>query len=466
MGNKEKLWGGRFEKNTEQEMDDFNSSIHFDARLYKQDIQGSIAHANMLGKQGIIPADEALRITDGLNAILQDIEAGVVSFSVAAEDIHMNIEQLLIDRIGEAGKRLHTGRSRNDQVALDMRMYAIDAAKQTVSQLRGLLCVLLDIAQNNLHAYMPGYTHLQKAQPITLAHHTMAYFEMFYRDAQRFCECLARMDVMPLGAGALAGTTYALDRQYVAEQLGFSKITQNSLDAVSDRDFCIEFAAHASICMMHLSRYCEELILWSSDEFQFVQMDDGYSTGSSIMPQKKNPDVAELVRGKTGRVYGSLIALLSMMKALPLAYNKDMQEDKEAFFNVHDTLSMCLPIFTNMLRTLRFKTENMEKGALGGFTNATDLADYLVVKGLPFRSAHEVSGKMVLFCIQNNLTLLDLTLEQMQSFCRLFEEDVYDAISLKTCVEKRNVTGGPSPDAVKASILDGRRRLEKLFQRQ
>jgi argininosuccinate lyase len=447
-----KLWGGRFEKNTTAEMDDFNSSIRFDCRLYEEDIAGSIAHARMLGKQGILTAEDADLIIKGLSSILEDIRNGSVEFEVSAEDIHMNVEQLLIGRIGEAGKKLHTGRSRNDQIALDIRMYVKSSIIRAVRLISNLLDVLLEIGREHTFTVMPGYTHMQKAQPITLGHHAMAYFQMFLRDAQRFIDSYSRADVMPLGSGALAGTVYPLDRNMVAKELGFSQITLNSLDAVSDRDFCIEFVSNASLCMMHLSRYCEELIVWSSNEFGFAEMDDAYSTGSSIMPQKKNPDVAELVRGKTGRVYGDLMALLTVMKSLPLAYNKDMQEDKESLFDAADTLFACLSIFAKMLESTTFHVDEMNRGALGGFTNATDLADYLVEKGLPFRSAHEVSGNMVLHCIKEEISLLDMTLEEMRRFSPLFGPDVFDAISLDACVEKRKIPGGPAPSAVLETI--------------
>ncbi len=457
-----KLWGGRFEKDTAKLMDDFHSSIGFDARLYKEDIRGSIAHARMLGRTGIIAAAEAQAIIDGLSGILADIESGSVTFMADAEDIHMNIETLLTARIGEAGKMLHTGRSRNDQVALDLRMYAKSSIVSVQKALYGLCGLLLALADKHKAHCMPGYTHLQKAQPITLGHHFMAYFQMFLRDMDRFSDCYRRTDVMPLGSGALAATTYPLDREMVAKELGFSEITQNSLDGVSDRDFCIEFAACAAICMMHLSRFCEEIILWSTSEFAFAALDDAYSTGSSIMPQKKNPDVAELVRGKTGRVFGDLMGLLTVMKGLPLAYNKDMQEDKEAFFDARDTLLGCLGIFVPMLETLQFDTERMEEGALLGYTNATDLADYLVVKGLPFRDAHAVSGSLVLAASREGRGLSDYTLQELKAYSPLFEADVYDAISLEACVSHRNVTGGPAPDAVARSIQEGKKRLEKF----
>ncbi len=448
-----KLWGGRFAGATDSSMDDFNSSIHFDQRLYKQDIKGSMAHAAMLGKQGVILQEDADLIVKALGEILQDIENGKVEFQVDAEDIHMNVETLLIERIGDVGKRLHTGRSRNDQVALDFRMYVMDEIKEIQNMLKALEDVILTVAEKNIDTIMPGYTHLQRAQPITLAHHMMAYYHMFHRDMGRLSDCYNRTDSMPLGSGALAGTTYPLDRQFVAKQLGFSKITDNSLDGVSDRDFAIEFCGTMSLVMMHLSRFSEEMVLWSSLEFDFVEMDDAYSTGSSIMPQKKNPDVAELVRGKTGRVYGDLMGLLTVMKGLPLAYNKDMQEDKEAVFDAVDTGKMCIDIFTRMLSTCRFKKDSMYKAASKGFTNATDFADYLVKKGTPFRTAHEITGRLVLECLNRGLGIEDLSLKELQKLGgEYIEEDVYDAITLKTCVEGRQLMGGPAPDTVKAAI--------------
>lgn len=448
-----KLWGGRFAGATDSSMDDFNSSIHFDQRLYKQDIKGSIAHAAMLGKQGVISQQDAQLIVKTLGEILQDIDAGKVAFRVDAEDIHMNVETLLIERIGDVGKRLHTGRSRNDQVALDFRMYVMDEIREIQNMLKSLESAILTVAEENTDTIMPGYTHLQRAQPITLAHHMMAYYHMFRRDMDRLSDCYKRTDSMPLGSGALAGTTYPLDRAFVAEQLGFSKVTDNSLDGVSDRDFAIEFCAAMSLIMTHLSRFSEEMVLWSSLEFGFVEMDDAYSTGSSIMPQKKNPDVAELVRGKTGRVYGDLMGLLTVMKGLPLAYNKDMQEDKEAVFDAVDTGKMCIDIFTRMFSTCRFKKDSMYKAASKGFTNATDFADYLVKKGTPFRTAHEITGKLVLECLNRGLGIEDLSLEELQELGGdLIQADVYDAISLKTCVEGRKLTGGPAPDTVKADI--------------
>ena len=454
-----KLWGGRFSKATSGLVDDFHSSISFDQRLYEQDITGSIAHATMLGEQGIIPKEDADRIVEGLKGILADAKEGKIEWMVDAEDIHMNVETILIQRIGEAGKRLHTGRSRNDQVALDCRMYAKVACRETVAMLEDLLDALLTHAEKHIDTIMPGYTHLQKAQPITLAHHLMAYVQMFLRDRTRFRAAYASADVCPLGSGALAGTTYPLNRERTAELLGFSAISQNSLDGVSDRDFLLEYLSAASICMMHLSRFCEELILWSSSEFKFVEMDDGFATGSSIMPQKKNPDVAELIRGKTGRVYGDLVTLLTVMKGIPLAYNKDMQEDKECFFDARDTLVKGLTVFTAMLRTVTFRTDNMEKGAGGGFTNATDCADYLVKHGVPFRDAHRVVGQLVAHCLTEGKALLDLSLEELKSFHPAFEEDVFTEMSLKTCVEKRNIPGAPAPEMVRLAIADARARL-------
>jgi argininosuccinate lyase len=458
-----KLWGGRFEKSTDKAVDDFNSSIRFDSRMYRQDIKGSIAHAGMLGKCGIIPVSDAELIQKTLLEILCDIENGLVEFEIDAEDIHMNVEKILISRIGDTGKRLHTGRSRNDQVALDIRMYLKDETAEIKKMLLELCEAILVIAQDNLDTIMPGYTHLQRAQPITLAHHVMAYFQMFKRDMERLADCSKRTDVMPLGSGALAGTTYPLDRQMVAEALGFAEITANSLDGVSDRDFVIELASCLSITMMHLSRFSEELILWSSHEFSFIEMDDAYSTGSSIMPQKKNPDVAELVRGKTGRVYGSLITLLTVMKSLPLAYNKDMQEDKEAIFDAVDTVKLCLPVFTKMIATLKVRKSNMYKAAQGGFTNATDIADYLVKKGIPFRSAHEIIGKMVLYCTKNNKAIDELSMEDFKSFSDNIEEDVYNEISLEKCVSGRSLAGGPSRESVMAAIETGRRFLQNQY---
>ena len=454
-----KLWGGRFEKKTDGLVDDFHSSITFDKRLYHQDIAGSIAHATMLGEQGIIPKADADAIVAGLRAIEQDIDAGHVQFELDAEDIHMNVEKLLIERIGDAGKRLHTGRSRNDQVALDCRMYVKDAAKEASGLMAELCHTLLTIAKTNTATIMPGYTHLQRAQPITLAHHMMAYFQMFSRDMQRMKEVYAHADVMPLGSGALAGTTYPLNRERVAELLGFSLISMNSLDGVSDRDFVCDYLYAASVCMMHLSRFCEELILWNTHEFRFVEMDDAFATGSSIMPQKKNPDVAELIRGKTGRVFGDLTGLLTTLKGLPLAYNKDMQEDKEALFDARDTLVKSLVVFNGMLSTCTFRSENMARGAEGGFTNATDAADYLVKKGMPFRDAHAVIGHLVLHCIKENKAILDLSLDELKTFSELFDEDVFEACSMHACVTLRDVPGGPAPNRVDDAIDAGEKWL-------
>ena len=456
-----KLWGGRFGKATDGLVDDFHSSISFDQRLYEQDITGSIAHATMLGEQGIIPAEDAEKIVEGLKGILEDAKAGKIAWMTDAEDIHMNVETILTQRIGDAGKRLHTGRSRNDQVALDTRMYAKVACRDTEEMLNALLEVLLDIAENNLDTIMPGYTHMQKAQPITLAHHMMAYVQMFLRDRDRFRHAFEAADVMVLGSGALAGTTYPLNRQRVAELLDFSRISMNSLDGVSDRDYLLDYLSAASICMMHLSRFCEELIIWNTNEFRFVEMDDGFATGSSIMPQKKNPDVAELIRGKTGRVYGDLMGLLTVMKSLPLAYNKDMQEDKEAFFDARDTLVKGLTVFTAMLKTVTFRKKVMARGASGGFTNATDCADYLVKKGVAFRDAHRVVGELVAHCLNENKALLDLSLPELQAFHPAFGADVFDDLSMEACVEKRRIPGAPARDMVADSIAEARKRLEQ-----
>ena len=456
-----KLWGGRFKKATDGLVDDFHSSISFDQRLYEQDITGSIAHATMLGEEGIIPPEDAEKIVSGLKGILEDARAGKITWRTDAEDIHMNVETLLTERIGDAGKRLHTGRSRNDQVALDTRMYAKAACRETEAMLEDLTEALLDIAQENLHTIMPGYTHMQKAQPITLAHHMMAYVQMFLRDRSRFRRAYEAADVMVLGSGALAGTTYPLNRERVAELLEFSAVSEISVDGVSDRDYMLDYLAAASICMMHLSRFCEELILWNTNEFRFVEMDDAFATGSSIMPQKKNPDVAELIRGKTGRVYGHLISLLTVMKGLPLAYNKDMQEDKEAFFDARDTLVKSLTVFTAMLKTVTFRREEMERGASGGFTNATDCADYLVKKGVPFRDAHRVVGELVAYCLNGKKALLDLTLEELREFHPAFDPDVFDDLSMIACVEKRDIPGAPAPDRVQRAIESAREKLRK-----
>ena len=439
-----KLWAGRFQKETDTLVNDFNSSIQFDARLYKQDIAGSIAHAQMLGKQGIIEEHEVEAIVDGLKAILADIEADKVEFSVDNEDIHMNIETLLTQRIGDAGKRLHTARSRNDQVAVDTRLYVKQEIPVIIDQILNLEQVLVERAKEHTDTVMPGYTHLQRAQPTTFGHYMMAYANMFKRDVTRLEDCLERLDECPLGAGALATTTYDIDRFQTAQALGFKKPTDNSMDSVSDRDYAIELLSNLSILMMHLSRFSEEIILWCSWEFKFVDLDDAYSTGSSIMPQKKNPDVAELVRGKTGRVYGSLVTLLTVMKALPLAYNKDMQEDKECVFDAIDTVEMCVPVFTAMLDTLSVVKKNMRTAAAGGFINATDCADYLTKKGMPFRDAYTAVGKLVYYCTEHHKVLEELSLEELQTVSPLFGEDVYDALNLENCMEQRRSYGGPA----------------------
>lgn len=447
-----KLWAGRFQKETDDKVNDFNSSISFDARLYRQDIAGSIAHATMLGEQGIIEPDEAKKIVENLKALLAEIEEGKVAFSKDSEDIHMNMEVLLTQRIGASGKRLHTARSRNDQVALDFRLYVKEEIPVIVGMLLDLEKALIAQAEANLDAVMPGYTHLQRAQPITFAHAMMAYANMFRRDVTRLEDCRARLDESPLGSGALATSTHPVNRFRTAELLGFQKPMDNSLDGVSDRDFALEFLSDCSILMMHLSRFSEELILWCSWEFKFVELDDAYATGSSIMPQKKNPDVAELVRGKTGRVYGSLITLLTVMKGLPLAYNKDMQEDKEPVFDTIDTVELCLPVFTAMIATLTVNRENMRKAANGGFISATDCADYLAKKGMPFREAYGIVGKLVNHCIQTGCSLETLPLEEYRKVSPVFDADIYSSLSLDACVNGRKVYGGPAPDAVKVQI--------------
>ena len=444
-----KMWAGRFEKATDKEVNDYNSSLPFDCKMYSQDIEGSIAHSKMLANQGVISQKDAEDIRKGLLSIKEDIESGKLTFDSDAEDIHMFIEEELTNRIGDAGKRLHTGRSRNDQVALDQRLYLVDEAGEITEFLDNLIETLIDMAKDNLTTYMPGYTHLQRAQPITYAHYLTAYIEMFRRDMDRIEAAKNRANVSPLGSGALAGTTYPLNREAVAEDLGMNGVTLCSLDGVADRDFAIEFASACSILMMHLSRMSEEIILYASQEFKFYELDDAFSTGSSMMPQKKNPDVAELTRGKTGRVYGDLISLLVIMKGLPLTYNKDMQEVQEAMFDCIETIKAVLPPFTGMMKTMTIRKDNMEAAALGGFTNATDLADYLVKKGLPFRETHAISGKLVHYCIENGISLLDVSLDKLKEFSPAFEEDVYDAISLKTCVEGRSLIGGPAPDTVK-----------------
>ena len=447
-----KLWAGRFQKETDSQVNDFNSSILFDQRMYKQDIQGSLAHATMLGRQGIITKEEADDIVNGLTAILQDIEDGKVEFSMENEDIHMNIEAMLTQRIGPDGKRLHTGRSRNDQVAVDFRLYVKSEIPKIIGMLLDLEKVLTEKAKANTETVMPGYTHMQRAQPTTFAHYMMAYANMIRRDITRLEDCLERMDECPLGAGALATSSYPIDREFTAHALGFKKPTENSMDSVSDRDFAIEFLSACSILMMHLSRFSEEIILWCSWEFKFVEMDDAYSTGSSIMPQKKNPDVAELVRGKTGRVYGSLITLLTVMKGLPLAYNKDMQEDKEPVFDAIDTVELCIPVFSAMLKTMTVLPKNMRKAASGGFINATDCADYLTRKGMPFREAYMIVGRLVNNCLKSGDTLDTLTLRDFRAVSNLFDGDIYDALALKTCVNERKVMGGPAEQEVLRQI--------------
>jgi len=447
-----KMWDGRFQKETNKAANDYNTSLPFDCRMYAQDIRGSMAHCRMLKAQGILTPEDAAKILSGLSGILTDIDDGKLSFDSDAEDIHMFVEEELTLRIGDAGKRLHTGRSRNDQVALDIRLYLMDEMKQIRELIMKLYRTLIVKAGENITTIMPGYTHLQRAQPITLGHHLCAYIQMLQRDMTRLDDAVVRMNYSPLGSGALAGTTYPLDREAAAADLGFAGVTQNSLDGVSDRDFVIEIAGVLSILMMHLSRFSEEIILWSTQEFAFIDLDDAYATGSSIMPQKKNPDIAELTRGKTGRVYGDLMALLVVMKGLPLAYNKDMQEDKEAVFDAIDTVKGALIPFTGMVATMNIHKDRMEQAAAGGFTNATDLADYLVKKGLPFRSAHEVSGKLVKYCLDAGISLLDVGIDEFRSFSDLIEEDVYEAISLLTCVNNRTITGAPSPDTVKTAL--------------
>ena len=446
------LWGGRFTHQTDKLAYDFNASISFDRRLYRQDIRGSIAHVKMLAKQGVLTDAERDQIIDGLNSILADVESGKLDIADQYEDIHSFVEANLIDRIGDVGKKLHTGRSRNDQVALDMKLYTRDEIDELNKLIKDLLSTLLTIMRDNVDTFMPGFTHLQKAQPITLAHHLSAYFEMFKRDHERLVDIRRRMNTCPLGSGALAGTTYPLDREYVAELLDFDKPTLNSIDGVSDRDYLIELLSALSIIMMHLSRFSEEIIIWNSNEYQFVEIDDGFSTGSSIMPQKKNPDIAELVRGKTGRVYGHLMALLTTMKGLPLAYNKDMQEDKEGSFDAIDTVKSSLALFAGMLKTLRFNKARMEDSAKHGFTNATDVADYLVGKGIPFRDAHSIVGQLVLMCIERGIPLDDLPLEDYRRLSPAFDEDIYSVISLDTCVNKRLTIGAPGRQAMQQAI--------------
>lgn len=451
-----KLWGGRFTKETNNLVHHFNASISYDQKFYQQDIEGSIAHVKMLKKQGILTQEEEKDIIDGLTSILKDIQNGHLTINKEHEDIHSFIEAHLIDRIGNAGKKLHTGRSRNDQVALDMKLYIRDEIVEVNNLLKELLLVLHKVMGENIETYMPGFTHLQKAQPITLAHHIGAYFEMFRRDRSRLDDIYHRMNYCPLGAGALAGTTYPLDRTYTAQLLHFTAPTNNSIDSVSDRDYLIELLSALSIIMMHLSRFCEEIILWNSNEYHFIELDDAYSTGSSIMPQKKNPDIAELVRGKTGRVYGALISLLTTMKGLPLAYNKDMQEDKECTFDAIDTTKGCIALFTNMFSTIKFDKDTMEISAKQGFTNATDAADYLVNRGIAFRDAHEIVGQLVLYCINKNISLDEMTLDEYKTINPIFEKDIYNAISLKNCVNKRNTLGAPGIEAIKQEIRENK----------
>ena len=446
------LWGGRFTKETDKLVYNFNASISFDQKFFVQDVQGSMAHVKMLTKQGILTNDEMTQILSGLESILKDVQEGTLEITDEYEDIHSFVEANLIERIGDAGKKLHTGRSRNDQVALDMKLYTREEVTQINELLKELLEVLIHIMEENLETYMPGFTHLQKAQPITLAHHMGAYFEMFKRDRQRLDDIYERMNYCPLGSGALAGTTYPLDRAYTAELLDFNGPTLNSMDSVADRDYVIELLSAMSTIMMHLSRFCEEIIIWNSNEYRFVEIDDAYSTGSSIMPQKKNPDIAELVRGKTGRVYGALISILTTMKGIPLAYNKDMQEDKELTFDAIDTVKGCIALFTGMLRTLKFNDDVMKISAMRGFTNATDAADYLVNHGVPFRDAHGIIGRLVLYCIEKNKAIDELSLEELQEISPVFEQDIFEAVSLETCVNKRMTIGAPGPDAMKEVI--------------
>ena len=455
------LWGGRFTKETDKLVYNFNASISFDQKFYKQDIMGSRAHVKMLAKQGILTEEERDQILEGLDGILKDVENGTLEITSEYEDIHSFVEANLIDRIGDPGKKLHTGRSRNDQVALDMKLYVRDEIDEIDGELKELLTELLSLMSDNVETYMPGFTHLQKAQPVTLAHHVGAYFEMFRRDRERMADIRRRMNLCPLGAGALAGTTYPLDREYTARLLGFDGPTRNSMDSVSDRDYVIELLSALSTVMIHLSRFSEEIILWNSNEYRFVEIDDAYSTGSSIMPQKKNPDIAELLRGKTGRVYGALISILTTMKGIPLAYNKDMQEDKELTFDAIDTVKGCLRLFTGMISTMEFRRDVMEASAKNGFTNATDAADYLVNHGVPFRDAHGIVGRLVLLCIDRGISLDELPLEEYQKISPVFEEDIYDAVSMKTCVEKRETYGAPGPDVMKKVIAVNREYLEK-----
>ena len=457
----EKMWAGRFAKSLDRKADDFNSSIRFDCKMYRQDILGSIAHAQMLSKQAIISVDDCELIVDGLSGILEDLESGKLDFDMSCEDIHMFVEAELTKRIGDAGKRLHTARSRNDQVALDIRMYLRDRSDDIITLLRELITAISDKAEEGKAAIVPGYTHLQRAQPITFGHHLLAYAQMFLRDISRVKDAVARMNYSPIGSCALAGTTYDTDRYFEAEKLGFDGITQNSIDGVSDRDFCVELMSAFALIMMHLSRFSEEIILWSSWEFKFVELDDAYTTGSSIMPQKKNSDMAELVRGKTGRVYGDLLGLLTTLKGLPLAYNKDMQEDKEAIFDALETVEMCLDIFAPMIKTMRLIPSNMYKAAQEGFINATDLADYLTKKGMPFRSAYKIVGQIVAECIEKHTVLDKLSLEEYRAHSDIFENNLYEEISLESCVEKRISEGGTSVRSVEKQLEWVRKELNK-----
>ena len=447
-----KLWKGRFSKAATSSADEFNASITFDQRLYREDITGSIAHARMLGKQGIITLEESQRIVQALQEILADIEAGNVEFTIESEDIHMNIETILTERIGATGKKLHTARSRNDQIALDIRLYLKKETSLIDALLEDLMNALQKLAEEHTDTVMPGYTHLQRAQPVTFAYHLLAYYQMFSRDRERFADCLARIDRLPLGSGALAGTTYDTDRDFLAEELGFSSVLPNGMDAVADRDFAIEFIHCCAVSMMHLSRFCEELILWSSVEFSFIEIDDSFSTGSSIMPQKKNPDMAELIRGKAGRVYGDLMSLLTICKGLPLAYNKDLQEDKIPVFDAADTLKASIGIFTEMLLTMKVKEENMERAAKYGYMNATDAADYLVSKGIPFRDCHEIIGKIVLYCIDRGIAIEEMSIEEFKSFSPAFEQDIYDKISIRSCIRAKKSKGSTSFESVAAQL--------------
>ncbi|MGN0242924.1 MAG: argininosuccinate lyase [Lachnospiraceae bacterium] len=456
------LWGGRFTKETDQLVYNFNASISFDQKFWRQDIKGSCAHVKMLAKADILTEEERDSILSGLRSIEQDVLDGTLIIDQKYEDIHSFVEATLIDRIGDVGKKLHTGRSRNDQVALDMKLYVRDELCECKDLLKQLMQTLHRLMKEHLDTYMPGFTHLQKAQPVTLAHHLGAYMEMFKRDYDRLADIYKRMNTCPLGAGALAGTTYPLDRDYTAELLGFDGPTLNSMDSVSDRDYVIELLSAFSTIMMHMSRFCEEIIIWNSNEYQFVEMDDTYSTGSSIMPQKKNPDIAELVRGKTGRVYGALISMMTTMKGIPLAYNKDMQEDKELTFDAIDTVKGCLVLFQGMIDSIQIKKENMNASARNGFTNATDAADYLVNKGVPFRDAHSIVGRLVLFCIEKNIALDDMTLEEYRAISDVFDEDIYEAISMETCVNKRNTIGAPGPDAMKQVIAINEEYLARI----